>query len=118
VGFAFGAWQTLSAIERGEIERESQHKFRAAAAFYPSCERFQGIMTIPTLILIGERDDWTTADACRKMAAGQDDIGISRQKGEGALVQLIVLPDANHGFDLPAFQTPIQYLGHHLEFSK
>jgi dienelactone hydrolase len=118
VGFAFGAWQTLSAVERGTIEEESQYKFRAAAAFYPVCDRFKGIMTIPTLILIGERDDWTTADACRKMVAGQDDIGISRQKGEGALVQLIVLPDAAHGFDLPAFQTPIQYLGHHLEFSR
>ena len=70
VGFALGAWQTLLAVERGEIERTSKHKFRAAAAFYPSCGLFKGIMTIPTLILIGERDDWDAADTCRKMVAG------------------------------------------------
>jgi hypothetical protein len=51
-------------------------------------------MTVPTLILIGERDDLATADACRKMAGGEDDMGISRQKGAGAPVKLIVYPDA------------------------
>ena len=118
VGFAWGGWQTLSAIERGAIERAAAHKFRAAAAFYPFCSYFKGIMTVPTLILVGELDDWTTADACRKMVAGEGDVGISRQTGEGSSVQLIVLPGAYHGFDLPAFQTPIQLRGHHLEFNK
>jgi dienelactone hydrolase len=37
VGFAAGAWQTFSAIERGAIERAADHKFRSAAAFYPFC---------------------------------------------------------------------------------
>jgi|SRR5947209_13997253 dienelactone hydrolase len=118
VGFAWGAWQTLSAVERGPVERVAEHKFSAAAAFYPPCDSFKGFMTVPTLILVGERDDWTTADACRKLAAGEDDMGISRQKGEGAPIQLIVLPDAQHGFDLPAFQTPVQYRGRHLAFDK
>ena len=35
VGFAWGAMQTISAVEHGEIERASEHKFRAAAAFFP-----------------------------------------------------------------------------------
>jgi dienelactone hydrolase len=84
VGFAWGALLTFSAVERGAIEQAFKHKFRAAAAFYPLCDSYRGVMTIPTLILIGERDDWATADACRKMVAGEDDLGISRQKGEGA----------------------------------
>jgi dienelactone hydrolase len=75
-------------------------------------------MTIPTLILIGESDDWTPAEACRNMVDGRDDWGVSRQKGEGAPVRLIVYPDAYHAFDIPSLQTPIQYLGHHLEFNK
>ncbi|MBR1196956.1 hypothetical protein JQ574_13215 [Bradyrhizobium sp. AUGA SZCCT0158] len=105
VGFAAGAWQTLSAIERGAIEQATRSKFRAAAAFYPPCLGFKGIMTVPTLILIGERDDFAGVDACRKMAAGEDDIGISRQKGEGAPVRLITYPEAYFGFDLPALTT-------------
>ena len=99
VGFALGAWQTLSAVERGAVETASKHKFRAAAAFYPSCAHFKGIMTVPTLILIGERDDWGTANACRKMVAGEDDLGMSRQKGGGATVRFIVYPGAYSGFD-------------------
>jgi dienelactone hydrolase len=75
-------------------------------------------MTVPTLILVGARDDWVTADACRKMAAGEDDAGISRHKGEGVPVQLIVYPDAYFAFDLAALKTPTQVLGHHLEFNK
>lgn len=117
-GFAWGAMQTLSAVEHGAIERSSEHKFRAAAAFYPLCGTFKGNMTVPTLILIGERDDLATADACRKMAAGEDDIGISRQKGEGAPVRLIVYPDAYFAFDLPVLKSPTWYRGHHLEFNK
>ena len=117
VGFAAGAWQTLSAVERGAIEQASGSKFRAAAAFYPPCRGFKGIMTVPTLILIGERDDFAGVDACRKMAAGEDDMGISRQKGEGAPVRLITYPEAHFGFDVPALKTATWYLGYRLEFN-
>jgi dienelactone hydrolase len=118
VGFSQGGWFTLWSVERGAIEQMSENKFRAAAAFYPPCNGSKGVMTIPTLILIGESDDWTPAEACRKMVDGRDDWGISRQKGEGAVVRLVVYPGAYHGFDRPAFKTPVQYLGHHLEFNQ
>ena len=118
VGFAWGAMQTLSAVEHGEIERSSEHKFRAAAAFFPLCGSFKGNMTVPTLILIGERDDLPTADACRKMAAGEDDMGISRQKGQGAPVRLVVYPDAYFAFDLPVLKSPTWYRGRRMEFNK
>jgi dienelactone hydrolase len=118
VGFAWGAWQTFSAVERGTIEQATEHKFRAAAAFYPLCASFKGIMTVPTLILVGERDDWGSADACRRMVAGEDDMGISRQKGEGAPVRLIVYPGASFAFDVPALDKSPRYPGHHLEFDK
>jgi hypothetical protein len=32
-------------------------------------------MAIPTLILMGGSDDWTPADACRKLASGEGDLG-------------------------------------------
>jgi dienelactone hydrolase len=118
VGFAWGGWQALAAVERGATEQVSGRKFRGAAAFYPPCGYFKGIMTVPTLILVGERDDWVTADSCRRMAAGEDDVGISRHKGDGVPVRLIVYPGAHFAFDLAALETPIEILGHHLEFNK
>ena len=83
------------------IERTSKEKFRAAIAFYPPCLGLKGSMTVPTLILIGELDDWTPADECRNLAEGRDDYGISRQKGLGFPIELVVYPGAYHGFDVP-----------------
>jgi dienelactone hydrolase len=74
-------------------------------------------MTVPTLILIGERDDWTPAQECRNMVDGRDDWGISRHKIEGAPIKLIVYPDAHHAFDVPRLN-PGELFGHHLEFNK
>jgi dienelactone hydrolase len=118
LGFSQGGWLALTSIERGAIEQTSQNKFRAAIAFYPHCLGSKGNMTVPTLILIGELDDWTPAQECRNMVDGRDDWGISRQKSEGAPVRLVVYPGAYHGFDAPGLQTPGQYLGHRLEFNK
>jgi dienelactone hydrolase len=118
LGFSQGGWLALTSVERGAIEQSSQHKFRAAAAFYPHCLGFKGDMTVPTLVLIGERDDWALAQECRNMADGRDDWGISRQQGQGVAVRLIVYPHAHHGFDVPSLQTPVQLLGHRLEYNK
>jgi dienelactone hydrolase len=75
-------------------------------------------MTVPTLILIGELDDWTPATECRNLAEGRDDWGISRQKGEGIPIEITVYPGAYHDFDVPNFATPVKFLGHHLEFNE
>jgi dienelactone hydrolase len=118
LGFSQGGWLALSSVERGIIEQTSRNKFRAAIAFYPPCLGFKGNMTVPTLVLIGELDDWTLAKECRNMVEGRDDWGISRQKGEGAPIRLIVYPGAHHGFDAANLTTPIHLLGHHLEFNQ
>jgi len=118
LGFSQGGWLALASVEHGAIEKTSQNKFRAAVAFYPKCLGSKGNMTVPTLILIGERDDWAPAQECRNMVDGRDDWGISRDKGRGVPVRLIVYPDAHHAFDVPGLQTPIELFGHHLEFNK
>ena len=64
-------------------------------------------MTVPTLILIGELDDWTPANECRNLAEGRDDCGISREKGQGIPIEIIVYPGAHHDFDVPNFATPV-----------
>jgi dienelactone hydrolase len=118
LGFANGGRLALMSVERGSLELTSPNKFRAAVAFYPPCAPFKGDMTVPTLILIGERDDVTPAEECRKMVDGRDGWGISRQKDQGAPVRLIVYPGAYHGFDAPNLTTPTRLSGHHLEFNQ
>ena len=118
VGFSQGGLLSLSSVERGPVEKAAENKFVAAAAFYPVCRAIKGPMTVPTLILTGESDDWTPADACRKLVDGEDEMEVSRQKGEGSPIRLIVYPNAYHGFDLSNLRAPITYFGHHQEYNK
>jgi dienelactone hydrolase len=118
VGFSQGAMLALLAVERGQIERSAKEKFRAAVGFYPPCRGLKGNMTVPTLILIGELDDWTPAQECRNVAEGRDDWGISREKGQGIPIEITVYPGAYHDFDVPLFRTPQKLAGHHLEFNE
>jgi dienelactone hydrolase len=118
LGFSQGGSLALTSIEHGAVEQNAQHKFRAAAAFYPKCLGSKGNMTVPALIMIGERDDWTLAQECRNMVDGRDDWGISRLQGQGVPVRLIVYPDAHHGFDVPSLETPVQFFGYRLEYNK
>jgi dienelactone hydrolase len=118
VGFSQGGWIALNSVERGAVERSSRNKFRAAAAFYPRCRGVNGNMTVPTLVLVGELDDWTPAGDCRNLVEGRDDWGISRQKDGGVPIRLVVYPGAYHAFDAPNLKTPRQLFGHHLEFNQ
>jgi dienelactone hydrolase len=118
IGFSMSGSSVLSSVERGTIEQASSNTFRAAVAFYPPCERLKGNMTVPTLVLVGERDDWNSADECRNMAAGRDGWGMSRQKDVGVPIKLVVLPGAYHAFDAPNLATPTELMGHHLEFNQ
>ena len=118
LGFANGGRMALASVERGFLEQASPNKFHAAIAFYPPCLHFKGGMTVPTLILIGERDTVTPAEECRRMVDGRDAWGISRQKDQGAPIKLIVYPDAYHAFDAPDVTTPAKLSEHRLEFNQ
>ena len=118
VGFSQGGTLALLSVERGDIERNAEKKFSAAVGFYPLCAGVKGNMTVPTLILIGELDDWAPAKECRTLAEGRDDWGISREKGQGIPIQINVYRGAHHDFDVPRFRTPEQHFGHHLEFNE
>jgi dienelactone hydrolase len=117
LGFSQGGWLALSSVEHGVVEHSSPRKFRAAAAFYPPCRAVQGNLTVPALIMIGELDDWTSAEGCRRLAEASDDYGVSRRR-EGAPIKLIVFPGAHHAFDAPGLKTPRELLGHHLEYNQ
>jgi len=89
MGYSMGGWAVLSAIENGPLEQSQPDHFRAAVAYYPLCGSHPGVMTAPTLILIGDRDDWTPAAYCQEMAT----------HGGGEPVKLVIYPGATHAFD-------------------
>jgi len=65
---------------------------RAAIAYYPGCQaQFDRDVAVPLLILIGDKDDWTPADNCRRLQAA----GFTRPD----LVEIVYYPNALHSFD-------------------
>ncbi len=81
-------------------------RLRAAAAYYPPCANRQGeTLAVPTLILVSAADSVTPAADCRRLA--------KTQPGD---IELIVLPGAEHGFDLPEFAGGRPVLGMTLKY--
>src|SRR5262249_45454449 len=93
VGFSQGAWVTLLVAEANSFEvfvRPSNLRFRAVVAFYPLCRAASGRLLIPTLILIGALDQFTPAADCSER--------IDAWRADGPPVELVVYPNAHHGF--------------------
>jgi dienelactone hydrolase len=95
LGWSHGATTALWTIRRhAAAMRDKAPDFRSAVTFYPNCQRSGALAwsaRIPTLILIGRADDWTSASACEQMIAG------ARGRSAGALI--VVYPGASHDFD-------------------
>ena len=95
LGWSHGATTALWTIRRRGSTRQSKTpEFRSALALYPNCQRAGTLAwsaSVPTLILIGRADDWTSATACEQMVAGA--------RGRSAGTQIVVYPGALHDFD-------------------
>jgi dienelactone hydrolase len=94
LGWANGASALLWAVRPQNAGHDSTPDFRAAVAFYPDCRTSAGLgwsTRVPTLVLIGSRDDVSSPPACRQMVDGAH--------GRSALARIIVYPDATHDFD-------------------
>lgn len=90
-GRSHGAVAVLVAMEQGRW-RLPEH-FAAGVAWYPGCGWTKGGLAGPVLILIGEDDEWTKAEVCRKFAA--------RVAAGGQADELVlkIYPGATHAFD-------------------
>jgi dienelactone hydrolase len=84
--------------------------FRAAVAYYPICSFASDELNLPTLILIGDRDDWSPASDCERL--------MKRRAGRGAPVDLIVYAGARHAFDVPALVDGRKFFGHWLKYDE
>ena len=107
LGSSLGGVAAVGDVERNLWQQMYHVKFRGAVAFYPTCTGDSGMVSVPTLILIGEKDDWAWAHACREMT--------ENATKKGAPIKLVVYPNATHDFDVPA-TGPYQILGHHMAY--
>jgi dienelactone hydrolase len=94
IGWAHGASALLWAVRPQLISRGTEPDFRSAIAFYPDCRISAGLgwsTRVPTLLLIGGKDDISSPPACRAMIDGA--------RGRSALTRIVVYPGAYHDFD-------------------
>ena len=94
IGWAHGASALLWAVRPQLISRGTEPDFRSAIAFYPDCRISAGLgwsARVPTLLLIGGKDDISSPPACRAMIDGA--------RGRSALTRIVVYPSAYHDFD-------------------
>jgi dienelactone hydrolase len=94
MGWANGASALLWAVRPQLPSRNIEPDFRSAIAFYPNCRISSGLgwsARVPTLLLIGARDDVSSPPACRQMIEGAH--------GRSALARIVVYPGAYHDFD-------------------
>ncbi len=113
LGYSHGggvALRIAMQAHRTLYEMPDELGFKAAAAYYPPCEILTERLVIPTLILIGDRDDWTIASRCEEAAR--------RQVGGAAPLSLIVFPGAYHSFNFPVFVEPRRIYGHWNRFDE
>src|SRR5450830_1093181 len=99
LGWSQGATTVLSAMNLAEAEvavRKIQPK--AAVEFYPTCTGYSKARVLykpvaPTLVLMGENDDWSSPEDCQSLAHKLD--------GSDIPFTLKLYPDTYHDFDAP-----------------
>ena len=109
IGQSMGGSAVLYAVDR-ELAAQYNERFRTAIAYYPNCGVTGAWMTAPTLVLIGEADDWTPTAPCRQM--------VKRARTDGAAITLTVYPGACHAFDVVELKPGIRVLGHSVEYNE
>src|ERR1700694_3149475 len=98
LGWANGASALLWAVRPQLSSRKVEPDFRSAIAFYPDCRISSGLgwsARVPTLVLIGAKDDVSSPPPCRQMVDGA--------RGRSALARIVVYPGAYHDFDRANF---------------
>jgi dienelactone hydrolase len=114
MGGSHGGTTTLASMVAPESDAEAlaadrRAGFAAAVALYPGCATRLGSWranstdiykpVAPVFILIGEKDDWTPAEPCRKLTEA------AREAGHPVTIK--VYPGAYHSFDS---YNPVRYV--------
>jgi len=100
MGGSHGGATTLAVM----VAPNASPGFKAAVALYPECAQWLRSADVyrpagPLLILIGEKDDWTPAEPCRRLTEAS--------QRAGAPVTIKIYPRAYNSFDSA---NPVRYV--------
>jgi dienelactone hydrolase len=101
-GYSLGATSSLFATDK---KNPANHDAKVAGviAYFPFC--YDGVdPSVPVLVMVGEKDDWTPAAKCQAVTGKID-------------FEIVVYPGDTHAFTVPA-EKPRDYLGHHLVYNE
>jgi dienelactone hydrolase len=97
--YSYGAVSSLFAID---TKNPTKAKV-AGVAYYPFC--YEGVdPSVPVLVVLGEKDDWTPAAKCQAVTGKTD-------------FEVVVYPGATHVFNQPSEKLR-DVLGHHLVYDE
>jgi dienelactone hydrolase len=100
-GYSYGAIASLLATETKNPANHAQ--VAGVIAYYPFC--YDGVdPSVPVLVLIGEKDDWTPAAKCQAVTGKTN-------------FDVVVYPGATHVFNQPS-EKPRDFLGHHFVYDE
>jgi dienelactone hydrolase len=101
-GYSYGAVASLKATDK---TNSAGHNAEVAGviAYYPYCNDAID-PSVPVLVMVGDKDDWTPAAKCQA-AVGKTDF------------ELVIYPGDTHAFTLN-FEEPVDYLGHHMVYDE
>jgi dienelactone hydrolase len=101
-GYSLGA---ISSLVAADTKNPASHDANVAGviAYYPYC--YDGVdPSVPVLVMIGEKDDWTPAAKCQAVTGKTD-------------FEVVVYPGDTHAFTMP-MDKPSDYLGHHMVYDE
>ena len=111
LGQSEGGYQALHLMDHDSLAAQFfKEWFRAAIAYYPYCDIPAAKMTGPTLILIGEADETSPVEQCRRM--------IAQARPDGPPIVLTVYPGVHHNFDVALLSPGARYRGFWLEYNE
>jgi dienelactone hydrolase len=101
-GYSYGAVGSLMAIDK-KNPASLDADVAGVIAYYPFC--YDGVdPSVPVLVMVGEKDDWTPAAKCQAVTGKTD-------------FEVVVYPGDTHAFTLN-FGKPVDYLGHHMVYDE
>ena len=89
IGHSHGGSTVIRAAQRSF--GLAQRGLAGGVAYYPGCNpQLDTGIDVPVLLLAGDKDDWTSAERCRRMVSGLE---------RTSLVEAVYYPNAYHSFD-------------------
>jgi dienelactone hydrolase len=102
-GYSHGANAATLAVNPKIVEEHGGAVFAGVVAYYPYCVDDMAFAA-PTLIVVGDKDDWTPAARCKAIMDRPN-------------LELFILPGQTHGFTMP-LDGPVDFLGHHIVYDE